>query len=41
MTLGLLRILELANSEGNIILDDIDISKIGLHHLRKNITIIP
>lgn len=41
LTLGLLRILELANSQGNIILDNIDISKIGLHYLRRNITIIP
>lgn len=45
MTLGLLRILELADnddaSKGEIILDDENISDLGLHHLRHNVTIIP
>ena len=46
LTLGLLRILELAENEGThekgaIVLDNQDISQIGLHELRKKITIIP
>lgn len=45
MTLGLLRILELAensdNSIGSINLDGEDISEIGLHHLRHKVSIIP
>lgn len=39
MTLALFRIIEAA--EGSILIDDIDISRIGLHDLRKNLTIIP
>ncbi|XP_074649425.1 multidrug resistance-associated protein 1-like isoform X1 [Tubulanus polymorphus] len=39
LTLGLFRILEAA--EGSLIIDGIDISKIGLHDLRSKITIIP
>ena len=45
MTLGLLRILELSeNDQGNLgklIIDDEDISKLGLHVLRRNVVIIP
>ena len=47
LTLGLLRIIELwednlnEDEKGKILIDGVDISKIGLHHLRKNITIIP
>lgn len=47
LTLGLLRILELAENEdsskstGKIVLDDEDVSELGLHHLRQNVTIIP
>lgn len=45
MTLGLMRILELSkdpnNELGKIILDGIDISKVGLHSLREKVTIIP
>jgi ABC-type multidrug transport system fused ATPase/permease subunit len=39
MTLALFRILE--NSTGKIIIDGVDIKKIGLHDLRNRITIIP
>ncbi|CAH3177882.1 unnamed protein product [Porites lobata] len=39
LTLALFRILERAG--GRIIIDDIDIAKIGLHHLRSRLTIIP
>ncbi|CAG2256927.1 ABC transporter ecdL,ATP-binding cassette transporter abc1,Uncharacterized ABC transporter ATP-binding protein YwjA,ABC transporter C family member 15,Multidrug resistance-associated protein 4,Multidrug resistance-associated protein 6,ABC transporter C family member 10,ABC transporter atnG,ABC transporter C family member 4,ABC transporter C family member 12,ATP-binding cassette sub-family C member 11,Multiple drug resistance-associated protein-like transporter 1,Putative uncharacterized protein YKR104W,ABC len=39
LTLALFRILE--KSQGNIIIDGIDISTIGLHDLRAKITIIP
>ena len=45
MTLGLLRILEIAEnqdgSKGYINLDNENISEIGLHHLRHNVAIIP
>jgi len=45
LTLGLLRILELALSEngqkGSITLNNLNIENIGLHHLRSNVTIIP
>lgn len=45
LTLGLLRILELTENEdssiGRINLDGEDVSELGLHHLRQNITIIP
>jgi ABC-type multidrug transport system fused ATPase/permease subunit len=45
MTLGLLRILELANNEdgskGSIVLDNENVADIGLHYLRHNVTIIP
>lgn len=55
LTLGLLRIIELARNEnviflnfnyqsnfkGSIVLDKINIEEIGLHELRKKITIIP
>ncbi len=45
MTLGLLRILELANNEdgtkGSIVLDGENIEEVGLHFLRHNVTIIP
>ena len=37
--MGLFRIIE--PSSGTISIDNVDISKIGLHRLRKNITIIP
>lgn len=39
LTLGLFRINE--SAEGDIIIDDVNISKIGLHDLRFRITIIP
>ncbi|KAJ1771436.1 hypothetical protein LPJ74_002369 [Coemansia sp. RSA 1843] len=39
MSLALLRFIEA--SKGRIILDDVDISKIGLEDLRRNVTIIP
>lgn len=39
LTSCLFRIIEAA--EGSILIDDIDISKIGLHDLRGRLTIIP
>lgn len=39
LTLALFRILE--HSQGNIIIDNVDIKQIGLHQLRHKITIIP
>ncbi|XP_030581396.1 multidrug resistance-associated protein 1 [Archocentrus centrarchus] len=39
LTLGLFRIIEAA--EGNILIDGVDIAKLGLHELRSRITIIP
>lgn len=39
LTMGLFRILEAC--EGSILIDDIDISTIGLHDLRSKLTIIP
>lgn len=39
LTLALFRMIEAA--EGKIMIDNVDISKIGLHDLRSNITIIP
>lgn len=39
LTLALFRMIEPAG--GQILVDDVDISKIGLHDLRSNITIIP
>ncbi|XP_018340399.1 PREDICTED: multidrug resistance-associated protein 1 isoform X3 [Trachymyrmex septentrionalis] len=39
MTLALFRIIEAA--QGKILIDDIDISKLGLHDLRSKLTIIP
>lgn len=39
LTLSLFRIIEATG--GNIVIDNIDISKIGLHSLRKRLTIIP
>lgn len=39
MTLGLFRIIEAA--EGNITIDGVNISEIGLHDLRGRLTIIP
>ena len=39
LTMALFRILEKA--KGNIIIDGIDISTIGLHDLRSKLTIIP
>lgn len=39
LTLSLFRIVEAA--EGTIIVDDVDISNIGLHTLRSRLTIIP
>jgi ABC-type multidrug transport system fused ATPase/permease subunit len=44
LTLGLLRILELAEkdgSKGTLSIDSIDTAKVGLHYLRKKVTIIP
>ena len=45
LTLGLLRILELAENEDNslgvINLDGENVSELGLHHLRQNVTNIP
>ena len=39
LTLALFRIIEAA--EGKIIIDDVDVSQIGLHSLRSRLTIIP
>ena len=39
LTLGLFRIVD--NNLGHIFIDDVDIKQIGLHDLRKKITIIP
>jgi ATP-binding cassette, subfamily C (CFTR/MRP), member 1 len=39
LTLGLFRLLEY--SEGSILIDGVDIKKIGLHDLRHKLTIIP
>uniref|UniRef100_A0AC35TPP3 ABC transporter family protein n=1 Tax=Rhabditophanes sp. KR3021 TaxID=114890 RepID=A0AC35TPP3_9BILA len=39
LTLGLFQMIEAA--EGRILIDDVDISEIGLHDLRSNITIVP
>lgn len=39
LTLALFRLIEV--SEGDIIIDDVNINKIGLHDLRHKITIIP
>lgn len=39
LLLGLFRIIESAS--GNIYIDGVDISKLGLHHLRSKLTIIP
>ncbi len=39
MTLGLFRVIEAA--EGNIYIDGVNISVIGLHDLRSKLTIIP
>lgn len=39
LTLALFRIIEAA--DGKIVIDDIDVSKIGLHSLRSRLTIIP
>lgn len=39
LTLALFRIIEAA--DGKILIDDVDISKIGLHTLRSRLTIIP
>lgn len=39
LTLALFRIIEAA--EGKIVIDDIDVSQIGLHSLRTRLTIIP
>lgn len=39
LTLGLFRIIEAA--EGHIVIDGVDIAKLGLHELRSRITIIP
>lgn len=42
LTLGLLRILELVEEkEGRVEIDGVDVSAIGLHHLRHNVSIIP
>lgn len=39
LTLALFRMIEPA--EGRIVIDDVDIARIGLHDLRSNLTIIP
>lgn len=39
LTLGLFRIIEAAG--GNIVIDGVDISNIGLHDLRNRLSIIP
>lgn len=39
LTLALFRLIEV--SEGEIVIDDVNINKIGLHDLRHKITIIP
>ena len=39
LTLGLFRILE--SNYGSILIDEVDIKKIGLHDLRNKLTIIP
>ena len=39
LTLGLFRIVEAA--DGKILIDGVDISKLGLHELRGHLTIIP
>lgn len=39
LTLGLFRIIEAA--EGHILIDGLDIAKLGLHDLRSRVTIIP
>lgn len=39
LTLALFRLIEV--SEGDIVIDDVNINKIGLHDLRHKITIIP
>ena len=39
LSLGLFRLLEI--KEGSIIIDQVDIKKIGLHDLRQKLTIIP
>jgi len=39
LTLGLFRIIEA--SSGSIVIDGVDISQIGLHDLRSQLTIIP
>jgi len=39
LTLGLFRIMEAA--DGKILIDGVDISKLGLHELRDHLTIIP
>ncbi len=39
MTLALFRIIE--GASGSIVIDDVSISRIGLHQLRSKLTIIP
>ena len=39
LTLALFRIME--NREGNILIDDVDISTLGVHKVRSRLTIIP
>jgi ATP-binding cassette subfamily C (CFTR/MRP) protein 1 len=39
LSLGLFRLYDI--KEGTILIDDLDISKIGLHDLRQRLTIIP
>ena len=39
LTLALFRIIE--PSDGNIVIDDIDVTKLGLYDLRSRLTIIP
>jgi ABC-type transport system involved in Fe-S cluster assembly fused permease/ATPase subunit len=39
LTLGLFRIVD--KNDGQILIDNIDIKQIGLHDLRKKLTIIP